>query len=229
MPQNRSMASRRPTPPPGSEVPALGLRERKKARTKAEIQRQALRLFSEQGYAETSVEQIAAAAEVSPSTFFRYYPTKDDVVLADFMDSRTMQLMVEAPDELGPLDALRYAVVEGMLSLPEEDLALETLRNQLIRTIPELRRGMIAEMTRPIGLLAEALEKRLGRKSGDPDVRMYAAAAVGALLTVAHPGEDELALYATHADVDAMTHRLDEALTRLKTMLVLPDADSHGQ
>ena len=96
MPHNRGMPSR-PTPPPGSEVPRLGLRERKKARTKAEIQRQALRLFHEQGYAETSVEQIAAAAEVSPSTFFRYYPTKDDVVLADFMDHRTMELLVDAP------------------------------------------------------------------------------------------------------------------------------------
>ena len=166
-------------------MPTLGLRERKKARTKAEIQRQALRLFSEQGYAETSVDQIAAAAEVSPSTFFRYFPTKDDVVLADFMDERTMQLLIDAPAELEPLAALRHAVVEGMASLPAEDLELETLRNQLIRTIPELRRGMIAEMIRPIGLLAEALERRLGRGPGDHDVRMFAAAAIGALLTVA--------------------------------------------
>ena len=96
----------------------LGLRERKKARTKAEIQRQALRLFHEQGYAETSVDQIAAAAEVSPSTFFRYFPTKDDVVLSDFMDERTMRLLVDAPAELEPLAALRHAVIEGMTSLP---------------------------------------------------------------------------------------------------------------
>jgi AcrR family transcriptional regulator len=207
-------------------VPTLGLRERKKARTKAEIQRQALRLFSEQGYAETSVEQIAAAAEVSPSTFFRYYPTKDDVVLADFMDRRTMELLVDAPAELDPLAALRYAVVEGMTSLPAEDLALETLRNQLIRTIPELRRGMIAEMTRPIGLLAEALEHRLGREPGDPDVQMFAAAAVGALITVSHPEAEAVPSY---TDVDAMTHRLDEAIARLRTMLVMPGTPSSGQ
>jgi AcrR family transcriptional regulator len=215
-----------PAKPPGPDVPALGLRERKKARTKAEIQRQALRLFSEQGYAETSVEQIAAAAEVSPSTFFRYYPTKDDVVLADFMDARTMQLLIEAPAELGPLAALRHAVVESMTSLPAEDLALETLRNQLIRTVPELRRGMIAEMTRPIALLAEALEHRLGRAPGDPDVRMYAAAAVGAMLTVVDPEWEE-----AHAtpDVEAMTKRLDAAITRLERMLVLPEADGEAQ
>lgn len=220
MPQNRGMPSSRPSPPPGSEVPTLGLRERKKAKTKAEIQRQALRLFSEQGYTETSVEQIAAAAEVSPSTFFRYYPTKDDVVLADFMDARAMQLMIDAPAELGPLAALRYAVVQSLTTLPAEDLELETLRNQLIRTIPELRRGMIAEMTRPIGLLAEALERRLGRDPGDPDLRMYAAATIGALLTVSEP-EGET----SYTDSDAMTHRLDEAIGRLEKMLVLPEPE----
>jgi AcrR family transcriptional regulator len=220
MPQNRHMPTSRPTPQPGSEVPVLGLRERKKARTKAEIQRQALRLFDEQGYAETSVDQIAAAAEVSPSTFFRYFPTKDDVVLADFMDERTMQLLVDAPADLGPLDALRHAVVTGMSSLPAEDLALETLRNQLIRTVPELRRGLIAEMTRPIGLLTEALARRLARDSGDPDLRMFAAAAIGALLTVADP-EGELS--EPFEDVAGMTRRLDDAIARLERMLVLPE------
>lgn len=220
MPQNQHMPSTRPTPPSGSEVPSLGLRERKKARTKAEIQRQALRLFNEQGYAETSVDQIAAAAEVSPSTFFRYFPTKDDVVLSDFMDQRTMQLLIDAPAELEPLAALRHAVIEGMNSLPAEDLELETLRNQLIRTIPELRRGMIAEMTRPIGLLAEALEQRLGRGPDDPDVRMFAAAAIGALLTVADP-ESEVS--PEFPDVEGITHRLDEAIGRLERMLVLPE------
>ena len=73
-------------PEAAAEAPKQGLRELKKARTRAEIQRQALLLFQQQGYAATTVEQIAAAAEVSQSTFFRYFPSKEHVVLYDDYD-----------------------------------------------------------------------------------------------------------------------------------------------
>jgi hypothetical protein len=116
-------------------------------------------------------------------------------------------------------------VVHGLRSLSTEDLELETLRNQLIRTVPELRRGMIAEMTRPIGLLAEALEQRLGRPPGDPDVSMFAAAAVGALLTVSDPESEQVPAL----DVDAITQRLDGVILRLERMLVLPEPGATGQ
>src|SRR5689334_23855993 len=68
-----------------------GLRERKKARTRAAIRRHALRLFRANGYQRTTVEQIAAAAEVSVSTFFRYFPTKEDLILQDDMDTQVAE------------------------------------------------------------------------------------------------------------------------------------------
>src|SRR5437016_8102361 len=96
----------------GDDRPALGLRERKKAKTRAAIQAEALRLFREQGYDATTVEQIADAAEVSPSTFFRYFPTKEDVLLRDDMDELWLDLLRAQPPGLPPLPALRAALHE---------------------------------------------------------------------------------------------------------------------
>ena len=98
-----------------------GLRERKKARTRAAIREHALRLFREQGYQATTVEQIAAAAEVSPSTFFRYFPTKEDVVLRDDMDTRMVEAFVRQPLDLSPIAAARAAMREAWSSFTQED------------------------------------------------------------------------------------------------------------
>ena len=88
------------------------LRERKKARTRASLREHALRLFREQGYQATTVEQIAAAAEVSPSTFFRYFPTKEDVVIQDDMDTRLFAAFDRQPASLGSVPALRASLRE---------------------------------------------------------------------------------------------------------------------
>jgi len=194
-----------------------GLRERKKARTRATIQREALRLFQRDGYATTSVEAIAAAAEVSPSTFFRYFPTKEDVVLTDFVDETTIERFVEAPAELSVLEALTYAVRTGIAALPEEDFELEHLRNRLIRDVPELRRGMMAEMVRPMELLATAIGQRLGREVDD-DVKMFAGAVIGALALLA-PSHDDALDYDPHAMIETIIERME----RLDRILTLPD------
>src|SRR5206468_9013892 len=87
-----------------------GLRERKKRKTRWLIQAQALRLFREQGYDQTTVDQIAAAAEISPSTFFRYFKTKEDVVLEDEYDPMLLGAFDAAPPDLRPIPALRHAI-----------------------------------------------------------------------------------------------------------------------
>src|SRR5438552_19010789 len=103
--QPPNVEKRNMTTLPESSQPALGLRERKKAKTRAAIQRHALQLFREQGYEATTIEQIAQAAEFSPSTFFRYFRTKEDVALSDDLDPQFMSSFEAQPTQLTPVPA----------------------------------------------------------------------------------------------------------------------------
>jgi AcrR family transcriptional regulator len=87
-----------------SHQPQLALRERKKRDTAELIYRAALRLFREHGYAATTVEEIAQAASVDTSTFFKYYPTKDAVL--SHLGRQQMRLVEEAIALIADFDKL---------------------------------------------------------------------------------------------------------------------------
>ena len=159
----------------------LGLRERKKIRTRQAIQEQALRLFAEQGYAETTTEQIAAAAEVSPSTFFRYFPTKEETVLYDPIDPVLIQIFIEQPAELTPLDAMRAAFKKVFEDIPVERTQTELERQKIIFQIPELRSAIFERLGDIINLMADAVARRTGRQATDVQVRSWAGAVTGVL------------------------------------------------
>src|SRR5215218_9678164 len=119
--------------------PKAGLRERKKAKTRAEIQRQALRLFRERGYEETTVSQIAEAAEVSESTFFRYFPTKEDVVLWDEFDPLIFEAFKKQPPEMGPIRALRESIRDVLSGTSAAEKADLLGRLEVLMSVPPLR------------------------------------------------------------------------------------------
>ena len=166
-----------------------GLRERKKARTRASIREHALRLFREDGYQRTTVEKIAEAAEVSPSTFFRYFPTKEDVVLQDDMDVRMIEALEQQPPELPPVAAVRAAARQMFGSYTAADLDVLRETTALTLTVPEIRARALDEFARTISAVAEALAKRAGRPADDLAVRTAAGAIIGVIMAITMPWE----------------------------------------
>jgi AcrR family transcriptional regulator len=201
---------------PDGPMPVLGLRERKKVKTRAAIREHALRLFREQGYAETTVDQIADAAEVSPSTFFRYFPTKEDVVLADEFDPLLAEAFRAQPAELTPIQAVRAALRTVFGGMSEETKVRDRARRELIMTVPELRMAVLDEYTRSLRLLARLVAERLGRDETDLPVRAFAGAMIGVAWATVDMGSSQQPQ--APSDVSDL---LDQALALLEAGLPL--------
>lgn len=198
---------------PATEAPKQGLRELKKARTRAEIQRQALLLFQRQGYAATTIEQIAAAAEVSQSTFFRYFPAKEDVVLYDDYDPILMAALVRQPAELSPIAAIRRTLREVFAQIPQDRLELEIQRSRLVNSEPELRAHTLQAAVDTAELLAEAVAERAGRDPHDFEVRNLVGAVIGIMIMAWAPVTEG-------GDID-IVERMDAAFAHLDAGLPL--------
>jgi AcrR family transcriptional regulator len=119
---------------------AVGLRERKKARTRESLQDAAMELFGRQGFDHTTVEEIADACEVSPRTFFRYFPTKEDVLFADPSGRRERLLAViaERPVDEPPFTVLR-AAMRSLASDYRDDRDALVARHEIITASPHLQ------------------------------------------------------------------------------------------
>ena len=156
-----------------------GLRERKKARTRADIREQALRLFLEQGYEATTVHQIAEAAEVSLSTLFRYYPTKAQLVLQFDLET----LIRDAFRSQGPadtvFDALAAALRASFTDLTVFAAGVGADDERASVTLARARHALLGEATGIIGILAELIGEQWRRGPHDPLVQAAAGGVVG--------------------------------------------------
>jgi AcrR family transcriptional regulator len=146
-----------------------GLRERKKRRTREALVGAALRLFEEKGYEETTVAEIAAAADVSPRTFFTYFPSKEDVLFADTEDRLGMARAALA--ERRPDDAPADLLLRTVRCIVES----ETVAVDLARTLGPVRMRL--------ALANPALQGRALRRLFD------AQRELASRLTAAFPGE----------------------------------------
>jgi AcrR family transcriptional regulator len=186
-------------PPDSPRGAAGGLRERKKARTRAAIQHEALRLFREQGYAATTVEQIADAAEVAVSTLFRYFPAKEDLVLTDEYDPLIIEAFRRQPPGVGPVGALRGALRDVIGGLGAAEAADMRERANLAVDIPELRAAMIDQLAQTMRQLTGLIAERAGLGADDFAVHTLAGAMIGVMISaefywVEHPGSDLFSL-----------------------------------
>jgi AcrR family transcriptional regulator len=169
----------------------LPLRERKKLKTRRAIQDHALRLFGEQGYDETTVEQIAEAAEISPSTFFRYFPTKEDVVVTDEYDPIMAEVFRSQPPELSAIKALRATMRDLLPQMFATDMDVVMTRMRLTTTVPALRARTFESLREGTHrILKEVMAERTGRPFDDLDVDAFAWAVVGALMSAMYAWMD---------------------------------------
>jgi AcrR family transcriptional regulator len=157
------------------------------------IQAEALRLFIEQGYAQTTVEEIADAAAISPRTFFRYFPTKEDVVLWDEYDPQVGELFAARPDDEPVAESFRTIIRETLAGLLRRDPDQLLTRVRLLSSVPELRArfletqaGWLSSNEGPGSELAAVLTQR----HDVPDDRQLRATA-GALSTAVTIAIDE--------------------------------------
>jgi AcrR family transcriptional regulator len=195
-----------------TDVPA-GLRERKKQRRRATIAAAALELFDRQGFAATTIPQIAEAADVAPRTVSSYFPAKEDLLFPDAADERERlerRLRERAPGERAA-EALRAWIVDELPAWRAQE-AQALARRRVIAADPALQaveQELISSMER---VFAAAIADDLGLAGESLEARMAAAAtlAVFDVLGADHKEAHECA--PETMDWDAMLLQLDRAL-----------------
>ncbi|MDF3298173.1 TetR/AcrR family transcriptional regulator [Streptomyces tropicalis] len=206
---------RPPTPPgqdgapaPAAGRPPLGLRERKKIRTRDAIRAATWALVRQQGYDATTIEQIAERAEVSPSTVLRYFPAKEDIVLTDDHDPVLLAELRARPADEPWTDSLRHVLRRAIALGAGDDPEVARLRARLMVEVPAVRSRMTESMSGTGRTLCTAIAERTGRDPHGLEVRVLAMSLAGALM--------ETSLYwAETGHREDLAELVDRALTVL--------------
>jgi AcrR family transcriptional regulator len=175
---------------------ASGLRERKKARTREAIIDAALDLFGRKGFDSTTIEDIAAAADVSPRTFFRYF------------DSKIAPLLAARPASEGPLEALRQVMQQMLLELLADPSVVREF--QVMMSAPTLRKLAREHFYEEEAELVSAFAARLGTDDADLTANVMAGAAASAIWAVIDRW------LAEGTEVERLPPMIDEAFTLLE-------------
>ncbi|MBA5848445.1 TetR family transcriptional regulator [Gordonia amicalis] len=168
-----------------------GLRERQKMRTRNAIREAALHLIAEHGYAKTTVEQIAEAAGVSHMTFFRYFPTKEQVVVGgEHFEAEARAIVESMPRGLGHFDLIRRLFTELDRLTADDPWVGNPLRMQLIRSEPLLQKTFHVEVERTMAGMRQLLADYLGRDADDFALGVFLDAVAGVTFRLAAQAEE---------------------------------------
>jgi AcrR family transcriptional regulator len=185
------------TPRPPTGEPPAPLRDRRKDRTRRVIQAEALRLFADKGFAATTIEEIAAAADIAPRTFFRYFPAKEEVVFwADYQ--LTLAGFVAArPGDEPAIQALHHGIADGLADFYDQDRERLLERIKLAFRTRALHPRLRQQQADWAAAMTALLAARLGAPPDDLEVRAIAAAIAAALFVAieewqAHDGQPDL-------------------------------------
>jgi AcrR family transcriptional regulator len=162
--------------------PALSLRERKKQRTYRELQEVALQLVAERGFDGVTTDDIAAAAEVSKTTFYRYFGSKEEVVLGNAVDlDEVRRALYERPLDEPVLASVRDAILGLADGIQHEPTAL-LARLRLMRATSSLMARYLEQQSAFERLLGEFIAQRRGTDAEvDLEARLLAASTIAAL------------------------------------------------
>jgi AcrR family transcriptional regulator len=199
---------------------APGLRERKKIKLRRAIQAAALRLFETQGFEHTTVEQIAEAAETSTTTFYRYFPAKEDVVL-DNDASPLFDATVATRPAGEPLTATIRAAMAAVVAAAEADRDLTLARMRLIGTVPALEARHAGQERRTIDYLAGLLASRTGRPADDYQLELVAFVLAGVVFTASRR-------WVADQGATSLAALVDQALTTVEPLLTALERPENG-
>ncbi|GAA1252656.1 TetR family transcriptional regulator [Prauserella halophila] len=160
-----------------------GLRERKKLKAMRHIQDTALRLFAAHGFTSVPIERVADEAEVSPSTVYRYFGTKEQLVLYDESDPGLMRRFDELLVEDGPVEALRRVLGEFDDFLTGDESLMRT-RIHFMLTEPSVRKALGSEVDQAEALLRDILAIHTGRGIDSLRLRVFVSSLVHGLIAL---------------------------------------------
>jgi AcrR family transcriptional regulator len=182
------------------------------------IQETALDLFDAHGFENVSIEEIARHAEVSPSSIYRYFGTKEQIVLYDEVDVRLIDRVDKELEDHPPVEAVRRAMTSVLAQYFERDDELTRRKVRYAFEEPALRAASLEQTDAFVPVMAQALATAAGRDPNELEIQVIAAAIIASLIAAVRHW------YAGGA-ASALTEEIDRALLVLENGLPLT-ADS---